>query len=167
MQKNKLVNYFVILSVFLMLISILLYYFGFEMKTFVWHRFNAQPKEWNDLKIHVPGELVGCHKNDDFIIYKLSEPTEIAIIFRKMPNSIGESYNFKEYYAQKGFHLIEKDVFNLPIGETLWVKGVSKNDGDISIEAIYLLSRPIRITFIGQQKNRDVFEDIVRNLNWN
>ena len=145
--------------------SMLLYYKGFEIITFSWHILNPSPIEWHSIKIDVPNHLIGDSSEDDeFMIYKADEPYEVAIIFRVMKIMINDTFDFIRFYADKKFKVTETKKVNLPIGESIWIKAINEESEPKHHEAVYLLSKPIRISFFGKESNRDILVDVVRNL---
>ena len=145
--------------------SMLLYYKGFEIKTFFWHMFHPSPVEWHGVKIDVPNHLIGDSSEDDVLmIYKADEPNEVAIIFREMKIMINDTFDFKRFYADKKFKVTETKKVKLSIGQSIWIKAINDESEPKYHEAVYLLSKSLKISFLGKESNRDIFVDVVRTL---
>lgn len=166
MKKKLTVYVFLTSSIVFMVLSIIIFYRGFEIYTFWWHFYNSSTLEWNNLKIAVPNELIGRYKNNDLIFYNIRHPEEI-IVFSKMNYQITDVHNLESEYIEKGYEIFEKHGINILGGEAIWIKAICRNtEHHYYLEDIYLYSRPIRISFLGiSDKNRNVFEQTIKNLN--
>lgn len=98
------------------------------------------------------------------MIYKLEDPYELTIIFKKLKTAIGDTLNYESYVISKNINVMEKRKVLLSIGESHWIKAIDNNCDVKYLERVYLLSDPVMISFRGKESNRNFFETIVTNL---
>jgi hypothetical protein len=164
MTKNKLTHLSLGISIFYLIIAMILHYRGFEIMTFSWHVLHPSPIEWNGVKIDVPTDLIGRYENEDFMLYKLEDPYELTMIFKKLKAVIGYPFTYESFTTSKNINVVEKRKVQLSIGDSYWIKAIDSNCDVKYLETVYLLSAPIRISFRGKESNRHIFENIVMNL---
>lgn len=164
MTKNKLTHIFLGISIFYLIIAMILHYRGFEVITYSWHIFHPSPIEWSGFKIDVPTALIGRYEDEDFMIYKLEDPYELTIIFKKLKAITGNSFTYDNFTTSKNINVTEKRKVQLLIGECFWIKAIDSKCDAQYLERVYLLSDPIIISFHGKESNRNFFENIVTKL---
>ena len=155
------------ISIILITLALINSLFLFESRTFLWHLMHPQPSEWNDLKITVPKDFVGQYNNNnELTMYKMKDATEIFITFDEIKYAIRNEKDLDTLFRRLNYDVIEqKKVYVFGV-ESCWIRALSKNDEINYREYIYPLSVPIRISFMGKEDNRNVFEEIINDVKW-
>lgn len=158
-----------IISLILITLALINFFFLFESRTFWWHLENPEPLQWYGLKITVPENLVAKYQNNELLIYKMEDATKLGISFhgRKGKRAIKKVYDFDTYYRKYNLDVIEKKNVSIFGIDSFWIKTTGKSGEFIyRREDIWPLSVPIRITFVGEENNRKVFEEVIDNVKW-
>lgn len=165
-KTKKYLKVYCSISLLLLLLVMTIYYYGFYIYTFGWHIIKGDVVKWNGLNIDVPKELIAKFEDEELIVYNPEDPSKITVIFRKMVKNMTENYDFSKIYKQSGYDVVETKTFYIVGEKAIWIEAVNSKSKYKKIISIYLISKGIRIFFVGDQNKIQVFMQIFNNINF-
>lgn len=152
------------LSFAFFVVSSVLYFFGFELRTAWWHLRNPEPLEWHGLRITVPEGLVAeLRDNDVLYIRELGAPGEVGIFFFEREEALEGDVLYTRY-ERFNFEVLEDRRTRVFGTEAHWIRARSKGGAGLYREDIYPLGLPLRIAFVGDESRREEFERVVEKM---
>lgn len=145
-------------------VSSVLYFFGFQLRTAWWHLRNPEPIKWDGLSVTVPRGLVAEERGRGVLyLYELGAPGEVGIFFFEREELV-EGGIIDTLYERSNFEVLENRKARVLGTEAHWIRARSRGGKGLYREDIYPLGLPLRIAYVGDEERRGEFERVVEGL---
>ncbi|MBI4844255.1 MAG: hypothetical protein HY809_08050 [Nitrospirae bacterium] len=134
-----------------------LYNYGFEIYTYLWHVKNPEPISVGNLKITIPDDLV-C---------KVTENEILEIIYMKNPLLATIYVRLADYVPggnSPGLEQIEKSPCNIAGKDCINIKFKKDEAATSYVEEIYLVAEKAYISFQGGRNERKYLLELIEKL---
>lgn len=168
MVKRKLLNAILAIFLFADIVILSIYYYGWSIYTYVWHIASPNTTKLNGVSIVIPDTLVSetiIDKNGaiKLHIYRAGQASYTSI-FVALDNCqyIADSRLY-DIYSESGYTILRIEYTKVLNTTCLKVTSTSSNDRSYR-EDIFFGSKAMRISFIGDARNRYYLEQVLDGL---